>query len=213
MNEILPAILAHDERTFVERLRLIEDLAPVVHIDVMDGKFVPNTTWHDINIIRELKTPIGFEFHLMIEDPATFISQALNLPNAQRFIWHVETGARHHELLAECHASTREAGLAISPKTEETIFDEYSVKELDEILIMGIKPGFSGQILIPSTLETAKRIHAKRPKTILGFDGGLNEKTLEMVRETGITRFCMASTIFETEDPRGTLKRLQNLHT
>lgn len=207
-NLIIPAILVHTKKEFRERLRVIEGLVDIVQIDVMDGEFVPNTTWCDFQFLRTLNTPLHFELHLMVNDPARYIEEAKQISTIQRIIWHIETSVDHAKLIQQCHAQGCEAGLAINPQTSIEQLAPFA-HQLDEILIMGVEPGWSAQQLIPTSIEKAKQIRITWPHIPLGFDGGVDLHTLPSLKDAGITRMCAASSIFKADYPRLALTQLE----
>lgn len=209
MNQILPALLVHDEATFRERLALLEKRVPIVQIDVMDGKFVPNTTWCDLETLKSISIPMKFELHLMVEDPEWWIRQSADIPGVQRLVWHIESRMEHEGLIKLCHTQHRDAGLAISPSTSMEALAPYA-NMIDEILVLGVQPGFSGQVLIPETIDKARQIHARWPDVPLAFDGHVNLAHLPDLREAGVTRFCVASAIFDATDPMAALEALED---
>jgi ribulose-phosphate 3-epimerase len=210
MHELLPAILAEDEATFRERVALVQDLVPVIHLDVMDGAFVPNRCWFDAGVLAELKTPVRFELHLMVKDPARILEEVKNIESVIRAIWHIEAEADHAALIARTHELKKEAGLAISPKTSLDRLVPFA-GTLDEILVMGNEPGFSGQPLEPHTIERVWELHGRWPQMPLGFDISVNADTIPKLKEAGVTRFCAAGAIFKATDPRAEISRLQKL--
>lgn len=210
MNELIPAILVQDEKTFRERLALVENLVPVVHIDVMDGAFVPNRTWFDMETLRTLSTPVRFELHLMVKDPARYIEKLDGITTIVRALWHIETAVDHMALIDWCHGVGKEAGLALNPQTPIDALGMYA-PQLDEILVMGADPGFSGQAMNPQNIERAREIHQRWPTVHIGFDIGVNATTIPELKAAGVTRFCAASAIFGMEDPRTEIEKLQNL--
>jgi ribulose-phosphate 3-epimerase len=210
MNQIIPAILVHDEAAFVERLRIVEELAPIVQIDVMDGKFVPNVTWCGLEALKTIETKTTYELHLMVEDPDPVIREAVLVPKVARIVWHVESMGDHRELLAFCSSHGKEAGLALSPDTPADTLKAYEGR-MDEILILGVKPGFSGQKLIFAAVEKARQLRVLHPDVPLAFDGGVTAETIPALRETGVTRFCAASAIFDTSDPKAAFRLLQSV--
>lgn len=209
-NLIIPAILVKTEQEFRERLHIIEDLVPITQIDVMDGHFVPNQSWCDMNAIRAINTPMRFELHLMVTDPRRYIEAAKGISSIQRIIWHIEAHTNHDSLIKLCHDMRIEAGLAINPQTPIDHLAPYA-HHIDEILVMGVEPGSSGQGLIPSTIEKAKRIRMTWPYVPLGFDGGVGLRNVQALRDAGITRFCAASSIFNDGYPRVALERLERI--
>lgn len=216
MSQIIPAILAKNEQEFRKRLSAVEDRAETVQIDVMDGRFVPNTSWCDLDTIGKLYagqthgSAPTFELHLMIEDPTAFITQALTIHRVQRILWHIESVADHHALLTLCHDHGCESGLALSPPTPIDTLEPY-MTELDEILILGAEPGFSGKTLDPQMIKRAHDMKKRWPSVTLGFDVGVNRETIPVLREAGVSRLCAASAVFGHGDPATNFKELQSL--
>lgn len=208
MNDILPAILVKGEKAFRERLHVAEPLAPVLQIDVMDGHFVPNASWYDPTVIKTIQTPSAFELHLMVSDPTAYIGASQGILTIKRIVWHIEVAIGHDILINWCHKMNVEAGLAISPETPVGRLAPFAAT-VDEILVLGVKPGFSGQSLIPNTVEKAREIHERWPNIPLAFDGGVNEDTIPLLRTAGVTRFCAASAVFDAKDPRKAFVKLR----
>ncbi|MCI0479517.1 hypothetical protein L0Y59_03150 [Candidatus Uhrbacteria bacterium] len=207
MSELIPAILVQDEQTFHERVKLMENLVTTVHLDVMDGVFVPNRSWFDAVALAALQTPLRFEIHLMVTDPRRALDDLLGISSVLRPIWHVETDADHRGLIDLCRAASKEAGIAINPATPIDRLVSLA-PHLDEILVMGAEPGFSGRAMTPAALERAWEIHGRWPERMLGFDIGVNAETIPKLKQAGVTRFCAASAIFNAKDPTAETKRL-----
>lgn len=210
MNELIPALLAPDEATFHKRVEQLRSEFSVFQIDVMDGAFVPTRSWFNADTVRNMKTPPVFELHLMVMDPASHIQNVLDMPNVSRIIWHIEATANHPSLINACHAQKKEAGLAINPSTPKGVL-EALYDDVDEVLIMGAEPGYSGRVLDPRMFGRAKSVHADHPGLILGFDVNVNAETIPALKEAGVTRFCAASSIFDDRDPLAAALRLREL--
>lgn len=208
MNTIIPAILVQDEAAFVKRLHVVEGLTPLVQIDVLDNTLYPNASWCDLKKLGLLPTKTKFELHLMVEDPEPIIHDALGIANITRLVWHVEAMGDHRDLIRLCHAEDREAGLALSPKTPADTLQPYG-GTLDEILILGVNPGFSGQALVRGTVEKAHAVHQAWPTVPLAFDGGVSRESIPFLREAGVTRFCVGSAIFGAKDPEAAFEALR----
>ncbi|MBI4142825.1 hypothetical protein HY480_03055, partial [Candidatus Uhrbacteria bacterium] len=182
-NTVVPAIIAKTEAEFVEKFRVMERVAPIVHIDVMDEKFVPNTTWGDPLVVEKLKTPAKLEIHLMVEEPFREVILWGKLKNVERIIVHVESTRQLRELLHTIRATGKEAGLAVNPETSlRTILPFLSSSRakrsaaerspeisplrshrarsgrndelgVDFLLVMSNDPGFSGRPFRRATLK------------------------------------------------------------
>ncbi len=211
MNDLIPAILAHDETAFYQQLQLAETLSPIVQIDVMDGRFVPNVSWYEPEKLSLISTPARFELHLMVSRPDSYIETALRArASIQRIVWHIEVPAEHQAWLKRCAQLGFESGLALAPQTPIEQLAPHA-DAVDEILVLGVEPGLSGQSLIPATIDKARRIHARWPKLHLAFDGGINATTIVQLKRAGVERFCVASAIFKAKNPSLEFKKLQML--
>lgn len=210
MRELLPAILVHDEASFRERLAVVGDLVPVVHLDIMDGAFVSNRTWFDAAVLASLETPVRFELHLMVQDPGRIIEETASIPSVIRYLWHQEVSLNHMHLIETVHAMHKEAGLALNPPTPIDALAPYA-RHLDEILVMGAAPGFSGQTLEPHTIEKARSLHERWPHIPIGFDINVNEETIPALLAAGVTRFCSGGAIFRAKNPVHALRSLLEL--
>ncbi len=137
----------------------------------------------------------------MVSDPTAYIGASEGMKNIARIIWHIEVAIGHDVLINWCHKMKIEAGLAISPETPMNRLAPFA-EMADEILVMGVNPGFSGQQLQPHAIEKVKEIHERWPKVAIGFDGGVTVKTIQQLRDAGVTRFCAASAIFDAKEPK-----------
>lgn len=208
--DILPALLVKDQETFVRRVRSLEKEAPVFHLDVMDGAFVPNRTWWDPAFLAQFQTPARFELHLMVERPEDAIAATRLDPKVVRYLWHLECGADHGQLIRDVHAASKEAGLAINPPTAEERIDAFAA-DLDAVLVMGGMPGFSGQEMSPEMIQRAARLTKRFPDLAVGFDIGVNTETVQSLTSAGVSRSCAASALFGTDDPAAALRTLRDL--
>lgn len=218
--EVIPSILVDSADDFERRLRLIENDCRTVQIDVLDGSMFGATSWFDAKTVAKMKSPVKFELHLMVENPLPVVEQyALHVPNTVRAIIHAELDRPLGTLIEVIKQEHKmEAGMAINP---ETPIDEihHVVSHLDEVLIMGVHPGASGQdygderhgISGQSIMNKIARIHDRYPNLPLGVDGGVNEERAPAMLEAGATRLCAASAIFNAPDPVDALGKMQKI--
>jgi ribulose-phosphate 3-epimerase len=209
MNEIIPAILAQDEETFRARLKIAEALAPCVQIDILDNTLYPFASWCEPAALKAIETKAKLELHLMVSNPKRWLNELRGLQNLKRAIWHIEAHVDHAELILMCQDWGLEAGLAIAPKTPLADIEPFA-EMVDEILVLGVEPGRSGQTLDPETIKRAKAIALSYPNAAVGFDGGVTRENAGALREAGITRLCAASSIFGAEDPKAAYEELAN---
>ena len=210
---IIPAILVKTFADFEQQAKKLS-FAPLIQIDVMDGEFVPNKSFDEIEKIKELNLNNEWELHLMVNHPERIIEQWKALPKCKRIIWHVEAEVDHLSLIEKCREMGKEVGLAISPKTTLMELAAY-LDRIETVLVMGVEPGSSGQSLLPETVVRLKKIHEMNPDLPIEVDGGVNEKNLLVLAKAGATRFAMNSAVYHHPFPRdfvrGQLQRLERL--
>lgn len=207
MPELIPAILAKDENEFRSRLAVIEGVARCVQIDCMDAHFVSNRTWYEP---EGIDTTLDIELHLMVTDPSAVIRAWKRVPQFVRALWHVEPPVDHRALIAECRSLGRECGLVINPETPIERLAPYA-DEIDEILVMGVTPGWSGQKLVSSTVDKVRDIRARWSAIPIGFDGGVTRGNIPELMAAGVDRVCAASAIFRDPHPHAAAQSLRRL--
>lgn len=196
---VIPAILAKSRKEFEEKIKKIAPHADTVQIDVMDGTFVPNTTWADMDIIEHLHLPVKFEAHLMVKNPERGAIEEWAEAGAFRIIFHIEATKKPEECLRQIKKFRREAGAAINPKTPLKKIKEL-LPRLDCVLAMGVEPGSSGQKFQPEVLKRIKKIKALAPKIKIGVDGGVNKSNAKKIIDAGADYLCAASSIFKSKN-------------
>ncbi|MFH1142402.1 MAG: hypothetical protein ABIH67_04700 [Candidatus Uhrbacteria bacterium] len=218
--EIIPTILVNTQSEFEQRLALVEQHVHTVQVDILDGSMFNQSSWFDPEVVGSYKTNLRFELHLMVENPLPIIDAwAKHVPGTVRAIIHAELDRPLGTLIELIHQNAKlEAGIALNP---ETPIDEihHIIEHLDEILVMGVHPGVSGQGLgdsrcgISDTVifEKIQRIHDRYPNIILGADGGVDLETLPEFVRHGVGRLNIGSAIFETNDPVDSIRKLQEL--
>lgn len=207
-KEIIPALLVKTKREAQDRLSVLGSIAPWVQLDVMDGHFVPNTSWHDVVEFGEIETDVSVELHLMVRDPETVIRAWSLERRCHRAIWHIEIPVDHTRLIQLCRALRWECGLAISPRTAIPAVAPY-LGMIDEILVLGVEPGFSSQPILPATFDRLEHIKRLAPNILIGLDGGVTLENAESLLNAGVNRLCAASAIFKAEQPTQALLALQ----
>lgn len=197
---LAPSLLSADFSSLEKAIKQIEDnKGSVVHIDVMDGQFVPEITYGQpvVRSIRKL-TKLPFDVHLMVEKPENQIKTFADA-GADWITFHMEAAVHAHRIIQQIHELGKKAGLSIVPSTPLS-----SIKEIleyaDIILVMTVNPGYGGQKLIPSCLKKVSELKKLREENnysyLISVDGGVNNDTLPLVKEAGADVIVSGSSFF-----------------
>lgn len=210
---LAPSILSADFARLGEQVAEVEAAgADRIHVDVMDGHFVPNITIGPL-VIRALRrvTRLPLEAHLMITEPDRYL-EAFAEAGADGLTVHVEGAIHLHRTLESIVKLGRRVGLALNPATPAAVLEEV-LSELDLVLVMTVDPGFGGQDFIASTVPKIRRIRELidrvRPACELEVDGGIHPATAPLVVEAGARVLVAGSAVFE--DPAGVRAGMQRL--
>lgn len=213
---ISPSILAADFSRLGEELAAI-DTADWVHVDIMDGHFVPNLSFGpDITATVHRSTDRPLDVHLMIEKPEKWV-ETYAKAGAHTIIFHVEAVADDQaavDLAQRIRDLGVRAAFSIKPGTAiEPWLDK--LHHFDEVLVMSVEPGFGGQKFMPEMLEKVRKlrrsIDEQGLETVIEIDGGISPETIEAAAEAGCDAFVAGSAVFKSGDPAGVVKQLRDL--
>ncbi len=193
---VAPSLLAADFSRLKEEVQEVEKCgAEYLHLDVMDGNFVPNISYGSpvISAIRP-HSNLVFDVHLMVEEPDRFIKDFVDA-GADIITVHVEATKHLHRTIQLIKSYGKKVGVALNPATPiETL--KHVVKEIDMILIMSVNPGFGGQAFIPEVLSKIEELRKLYPEMDIEVDGGVNDKTVEAIKEAGANILVAGSYLF-----------------
>lgn len=212
--EILPSLISSDILNLEKTIKLLDSHCDGYHIDIMDDHFVPNLTWGAMfaNKIAQA-TNLPLHVHLMVDNPTAWLSR-LKLRSDDIFIFHIESlieAQEIEELILDIKNYGFKVGIAINPDTDVNTVFEF-LKKIDHVLIMSVKPGFSGQKFMPEVIKKIDPLIQKRMELNLSFtigmDGGIDKDNIKKLNEMGVDQFGVASAIFYEKDPVEALKIL-----
>ncbi len=211
---VAPSILSADFANLGADIKRAEEGgADFIHVDVMDGHFVPNLTI-GAPVVKALRktTTLPLDCHLMIEDPDRYLEDFAKA-GANLVTVHVEACVHLHRTLAEIRRLGMKAGVALNPATPPEHL-RYALPELDLILVMSVNPGFGGQTFIHSSVGKIREIRAmlnaaQREDVILSVDGGINVETARQVAAAGATLVVAGKSVYGAEDPAAAIHELK----
>lgn len=210
---IAPSVLSADFAALGEAVTAVErGGADLIHVDVMDGHFVPNLTIGPpvVRALRRVAT-VPLDVHLMIEEPDRFL-EAFAQAGAHLLTVHVEAVPHLHRTIAAIKSLGMQAGVALNPSTPVGALEEIAA-DLDLVLIMSVNPGFGGQSFIPHSIEKIRRMRALltrvRSHAVIEVDGGIDDTTAGRVVEAGAEILVAGHAIFGSGAPELAVSRLR----
>jgi ribulose-phosphate 3-epimerase len=212
MTEIIPAIIANNFAELKEKIELVEPYVKWVHIDVMDGNFVPNFTWNKPEELTHYDPGVYLEAHLMIQEPEKYVERWIDA-GIKRIIFHIEATSDPKRAIKICMERGAEVGVAINPETPQsslTLAPGQASLDIDMVLVMGVTPGAGGQEFKPEVLEKIRALRHLYPHLTIGVDGGMNPTTAKQAADAGANVIVAGSYIFKSDDIQKAISDLKN---
>jgi len=210
---IAPSLLSADFARLAEEVNAVASAgADMLHVDVMDGHFVPNITI-GVPVVASLKkySPIPLDVHLMIENAERYIERFAEA-GADSITVHIEATGDLHALIRQIRATGKQAAFAVNPPTPIEGALDY-IGEVDMVLVMSVNPGFGGQRFIEDVLPKIERVRKfiddNNLDTLLQVDGGVNEGWAEVLRKIGVDVIVAGTAVFGSEDYAEAIRRLR----
>ena len=203
--KIAPSILGADLSCLLQEIKKVEKDTDLLHIDIMDGHFVPNISFGP-GILESLKDKVNlpFDIHLMVDHPERWVEPFTEV-GCEFITFHAEATAHLDRVVNLIKKRGVKAGVALNPATPEVVLN-YILSKLDLVLVMAVNPGFGGQDFLPGILPKVRAIREIAEKKGINLDiavdGGINEVTAEKVVKEGATILVMGSYLFRASSPQ-----------
>lgn len=208
MAIIVPAILTSDIKEAQKQLGLLAGLVELIQLDLMDGKFVDNTSISS-GEITQLNSDIQLEAHLMVRDPDQWLS-SLNSDLFKRIYFHIEAVPNPEKLIVDIKSKDIEPGIAINLDTPISVMENY-IDTVDSVLFMSIQPGWQGQKFNPEIIEKIDSFINQYPEHMIAIDGGVNANNILDIIKVGVDNLSVGSAIFGDGRVKENLKKLTNI--
>ena len=213
MVKVAPSILSANFNNLIEEIKSVDN-AKYLHIDVMDGKFVPNITIGPL-VMKNFKKEINnmvMDVHLMIADPVKYAHEFAKA-GADIITFHYEAVKFAEPAIEEIKKLGVKVGISIKPLTDINVLDDL-LDKVDLVLIMSVEPGFGGQEFIPSALDKIRYLSKKKEEKgynyLIEVDGGINKETAKLCAEAGVDILVAGSYIFKSNNRKALIEEIEN---
>ncbi len=207
---ITPALLNTTFEDFARDVKKVEGLFSYAQIDVMDGAFVPNTSFTEIDKINTLESSLKWELHLMVAHPLAELSKWPNVTNVFRIIFHAESSDDPASVVAWARERRLEIGVALNPETPLEKINNYK-EQLNVVQFMTVHPGHQGNPFLPEVLEKIKAFTNVADRAFCSVDGGVSSANIALLQKAGVDIANVGSTLLKSTDIQSTYTTLESL--
>ena len=208
MQKVIPAILTNDTQKLQEQLEALKDQSHWVHIDIMDGTFVPAVS---INLVelKEANQLFNLEIHLMVKEPEKYFEDC-DAIGAKRVYFHLTGTKDPAAVLLSMKQYQFERGIAINPETTIDQLAPYA-RNIDSVLLLSIVPGAQGNTFIPEVAKKILEIKTLNEKILIGMDGGIGKANIQDIFTKGADYVVLGSAVWKAKDPIASLRELEGM--
>lgn len=203
-KKIIPAIIAKTQEELDELLLKVIDIVEIAQLDIMDEKFVPNTSlFFDFKLPE---TSCLFEAHLMIKNPEKWVEK--NWQKVDTILVHYESCDNPENIISEVKNKSKKIGFVLNPETPTKNLTSF-IDDIDQVLIMTVNPGFYGSPFLPEMLDKVRELRNLKPNLDIEVDGGVTDKTIGLVDKAGANLFVSGSYIMKAKNVKDSINNLK----
>ena len=205
-KKIIPAIIAENQKDLDEKLSKVKNYVDTVQLDVMDNVFVPNKSlFFDLDL---KDANISYEAHLMVQKPESWIKKYCE--KVDTILVHYESSYNQNRIIKMLKKNQKRIGFVLNPETPIRKINDI-LDDIDQVLIMTVNPGFYGSKFLPEMKEKISQLRAMKKDLDIEVDGGITDKTIELVNNAGANLFVSGSYIVRSDNIERAIKSLENL--
>ena len=208
MRQVVPSVLTSDPEDLEKKIRILEQVADVIQIDIMDGEFVPNISI-GVGEVQRANPQAQLEIHLMVKHPVKYIQSFARI-GAFRIIFHIESDDVAAHVIREIKQFGMQPGIALNPPTPVEKIKPF-LDSVGVVLVMGVNPGLQGQKFMPEVLPKVRAIKELRPEIIIEVDGGVNSETGPDLVDAGVDILNVGSYLFRRLPVEDNWERMQRI--